>query len=272
MRLFLPCAFLVLLSLPAAADAPRRIASLNLCADQLLLMLVEPERIASLSHWSARPEASWMAPQAWAFPRNRGKAEELLPLEPDLVLASHFTDPSRLRMLSRLGYRVAALDVPADLDAAMQHIREFGALVGAEAAAAALVAGMAERRVALRREAAGLPPKLAVIYAANGVTAGAGTLLHELLELAGLRNLAAELGIRGYGRLSIEQLLVHEPELLVIEGNIDAGGSSLAQRSLRHPALRDRFPAERRVALPAALTNCVGPMNLEAVAMLLAAR
>lgn len=260
------------LTVQAQPGVPQRIVSFNLCADQWLLMLVERERIASISHWTLRPENSHVAALAEGLPANRGRVEELLPLAPDLVLAGRFNDPGRLQMLRRLGYRVEALDVPEDIESAVEAIRAFGALVGAEAAAEVMAEEMAAGLQALQAQAQGLQPRLAAVYAANGVTAGRGTVLDQLLRMAGLRNLAAELGIHGYGSLPLEQLLWHQPELLVIESNVEGGGESLAERVLRHPALESHYGEDRRVVLPASLTACVGPMNLDAVALLLAAR
>ena len=44
-------------SAPAFADAPRRIVSFNLCADQLVVALADPEQIAGLSPYAADPRA-----------------------------------------------------------------------------------------------------------------------------------------------------------------------------------------------------------------------
>ena len=75
--------------LPAGAMAasPQRVLSLNLCTDQLLMALLPPQRIASIT-WLSRTEGD-PALQALArqLPINHGSPEEVLAARPDLVLA-----------------------------------------------------------------------------------------------------------------------------------------------------------------------------------------
>src|SRR4029079_12353654 len=69
-----------------AAAAPKRIVSFNLCADQLVVALADPEQIAGLSPYSADARLSVVAEQARAFPRLDWSAESTVALGPDLVL------------------------------------------------------------------------------------------------------------------------------------------------------------------------------------------
>src|SRR5450631_2007243 len=82
-------AFLIVslgLSDTAAAAAPQRVVSANLCGDQLLLALADPDQIASLSPFAGDPDLSFLAERARAFPHNRGSVEDIIRLEADLVL------------------------------------------------------------------------------------------------------------------------------------------------------------------------------------------
>jgi iron complex transport system substrate-binding protein len=260
------------LAAPAAAAAPQRIASLNLCTDQLLLMLVPRARIASVSDWAVRPESSYMAAAAQGLPLNRGSAEAVLPLHPDLIIAGHFNDPSMIHLLRKLGYRVELVTVPGNVGEARDYMRHFGALVGEEAAAEQLLADMDAhlRRIAAR--VAALPRMSAAVYAPNGVTVGRGTLLDDILKRAGLTNIAAP-GLAGYGRLSLEQLLMAQPQMLVLDVTADAdGGGSIAHTYLQHPALAAVARHATVVTMPPRLSECVGPMTVAAIELLVARR
>ena len=72
----------------AGAEAPRRVVSINLCTDQLALAVAAPGQLVSVSELARDPALSAMASRAAAIPSNRGRAEEVLALRPDLVLAS----------------------------------------------------------------------------------------------------------------------------------------------------------------------------------------
>lgn len=254
-----------------AATGPQRIVSLNLCTDQLVLMLVERSRIASVSYWAQRPESSYMVERARGLHTNHGLAEEVIPLQPDLVIAGRYTDATSLAILRRLGYPVAVVEVPRNLTEVAGHIREVAMLVHAVEAGEALIGDMQRRIAELRSRAEGQPERLAAIYAPNGVSAGIGTLLDELLGYARLRNLAAEAGIHGYGQLSLERLLVARPDVLVLDATAASGSRSLAHRYLQHPALLRGLADTAKVELPPPLSVCVGPMVVDALELLVAA-
>src|SRR5690606_41302160 len=84
----------------------------------------------------------------------------------------------------------------------------------------------------------------AVVVRPGGFTVEAPSLAHDMMTLAGLRNLPAEHGLDRWGSLSVETLLHHPPELLVVAA-YRSDEASLANAVLAHPAL-ERL-AERTV-------------------------
>ena len=176
----------------SSSSTPQRIASLNLCTDQMLLMLVPRQRIASLTDWAARPESSYMARAAVGIPANHGEAEGVLPQRPDLVVTGEYNDTAMLHLLRQLGYRVAVVKVPRNLDEARAFILRFGDLVGAETRAQALVDDMRTQLAAIdtevramQRRAESRKQPLAAVYAPNGMTPGRNTIMAEILARAG---------------------------------------------------------------------------------------
>jgi iron complex transport system substrate-binding protein len=96
-------------------------------------------------------------------------------------------------------------------------------------------------------------PPTAFWYSSNGVVIGAGTLEHELMLRAGLRNLAAERGIFGFATLDLELLIAAKPQYLIIEES-NVAAYSLAREYLAHPLLsHSQFTIIR---LPAGLSGC----------------
>src|SRR3546814_14947848 len=75
MRVF-ACILAISLALGGVAEAaPKRVASLNLCTDQLLLLLAAPEQIVSvthLSHKQARSEERRLGKKLVSTWRSRG--------------------------------------------------------------------------------------------------------------------------------------------------------------------------------------------------------
>src|SRR5271167_4285313 len=92
---FLPRAMAIaalakIVSAPALAAGLPRVASMNLCTDQLLLPLADPAQIVGLSRYSRDARQSFAAADARHYPILSGGAEDILVLEPDVVVASLF--------------------------------------------------------------------------------------------------------------------------------------------------------------------------------------
>ena len=116
-----------------AADVPpkpARIVSLNMCTDELVLRLAERQNIASVTWLSRDAENSNVAEAAAHVPVNHGLAEEVIPLNPDLVVAGAFTSRTAVALLKRAGVRVSELGVPRSLGEAKQQIRDVADLLG----------------------------------------------------------------------------------------------------------------------------------------------
>jgi iron complex transport system substrate-binding protein len=254
----------------AAAQAeakPRRIASLNLCADQLVLELVEPERIASVSWLSRDATHSAMAEAARRVPVNYGRAEEIIPQNPDLVLVGRLTAMGATAALRRIGARVEVVGQPRDIAAIRDEIRAAGRLFGEDARAEAVVARLDARLAALSPPIE--PRPSAALLRPNGVTAGPGSLVDSLLGVAGFANFAANHGLDRMGRLPLELLIAGRPDILVIDER-DFGAPSLAQAYQALPAVRRTTP--RRVVIPSWAWTCAGSAIAEAAERLAAAR
>ncbi len=253
------------------ADAkPQRIVSLNLCTDQLVLMLADASNIAAVSYLSHDPANSYMAAAARHVPATRGRVEEILPLEPDLILAGRHTSQGSVAFLKRMGYRVAVLDQPADFAGVRAQIRRVAALLEEAERGGTLISEM-DRRLERAGRAAPAERRTAAFYLPNGYTAGAGTPVHSVLAAAGFRNAAAELGATGTVVLPIERLIAADPDVVILSSFGD-GGASIAQEMLRHPVFARLTRGGTPVRVPARLWVCPGPMLAEAVELLMEAR
>src|SRR5262245_46914700 len=76
-----------------AADAPRRIASFNVCADQLAVALADPDQIVALSPNARDPAISVIADRELPYPLLGRLAESVVPLKPDVILVGPWDRP-----------------------------------------------------------------------------------------------------------------------------------------------------------------------------------
>ena len=247
-----------------AQDIPQRIVSMNLCTDQLLLLLVERERIASLSYFAADPAFSYLAAEARGLPLNRGQADEVLAFAPDLILTSQFSATLAANLLERLGGHVERLGFAATADEVYAQIRQVAALTGTNASAETLVrdlqAAIAAEQLRLRPAVQG---KSAVFFASNGFSYGANSLQDAFITSLGLRNVAADAGLHGPAQLPLETLIAAEPDFLFTDrrSTLDA---QLAYPLMQHPALAALGRKTRLIEIPDALFQCAGPQFAEA--------
>ncbi len=248
----------------AASAVPQRIVSLNLCADELVLRLAAPGTVKSVT-WLARDATlSNVSALAQTVPVNRGLAEDVVPLAPDLVIAGAYTTRTAVALLRRLNIQVLELGVPTSVDEALAQINTVAEALGTQKNGTQLIAeirnGLADLSATSERSA----QPIAAVYQPNGFTIGKGSLVNDLLIRAGLRNLAVERRIDNYGALPLEWLLLAQPDLLVVNAAEDRG-PAIAYEVLRHPALVQRYRGDRVVGVPSAWWSCPGPRLVDAV-------
>lgn len=243
--------------------APQRIVSINVCADQLLLALADPEQIASLSNRATDRELSYLAADAARFPHAAFNAESVVRLEPDLILAGRLTRLATREMLGRLGYEVVLLNSIRTIDAGIAQIREVAALVGHPERGETLVAAIE----AALAEAAALPPRGAETVAAyqrRGYLVGSNSLITDLLTRVGLINAADGFTAATGGYVRLEEIVADAPDYLVVAA-VDATPGDQGMALLAHPALERLYPSDQRLVLPDRLTTCAGPALPEAI-------
>jgi iron complex transport system substrate-binding protein len=214
------------IELPAA---PRRIVVANTALVDTVLALVPAERIVALPRqaatWSAALRGHEAAEQIPTFAEF--VAENVLARDPDLVLCSVHSQPETVAALRRVGVPLVRFDFPPDLAAVRTQLRLCASLLGAEERLAAVEAGLDARIAALAAAPGPRRGVRAAFYAHDGNegwSSGRGTPAEEMLGLAGLRNAVGEAGHRGPSRLTFEQLLAVDPDLLVIplaHGEVD---------------------------------------------------
>ena len=259
-------ALAVALGQPAMAEAePRRVVSINVCTDQLAMLVAGAGQLHSVSHLALDPHTSAMVREARRFTINHGLAEEIFLLKPDLVLAGTYTPRSTIDLLRRLGFRVEQFAPSDSFEDVRAQLERMGALLKREARAASLVAELDDGLAQLAK----LPPsgKRAVTYSSNSFATGSGTLSDAVLKAAGLQNVAAELGIVGGARLSLEIVIAAKPDMIVTgAGSYDL--PALAQENFRHPAFRKFVGDDRQIAVPDASWVCGAPFTLAAARIL----
>lgn len=241
-----------------AAEKPR-VASINNCTDQMVLTLAESEQIVSLTYLSHHTAASVHRDKALNYPSNTGTAEEVLALEPDLVLASTYTSKYTIQLLRKSGVRVETISIASSIEEVMGNVTQVGEWLEQSDKATRIVDDM-KARLAQLPEVPHIRPR-AAIYDPNGYTVGEKTLRGQALELSGWHNAATDRGVQYYGTLALESLLKLDPDILVASP-YSADTWSRGQALNSHPALRQSGIDADVIHIPSAKTICGGPWTV----------
>jgi iron complex transport system substrate-binding protein len=246
----------------SAADVPR-IASMNLCTDQLLISLANPGQILGLSRYEGGRFKSFAVEGAEQFRVLSGGAEDILQLHPDVVVASLYDKRSTRELLKERGLYLAEFAVPRNLDEVKAQIREMGDLVGHPDRASAEIARL-DDAIARARETVSQHRYKVLPLSRRGWVAGSDSLLSSLLAETGLFNAAGDLGITFGGYASLEAIVNLQPDFIVV-ADASERAEDEGHAFLLHPALERLYPPSRRIVIPERLTVCGGVMIADAL-------
>ena len=204
---------------PSAAryGKARRVVSVNVGTDEILLSLLPPDRVAAVSALSDDPTVSSVTELAKAVPgRVTMEAERILALEPDLLIVPPYTRREVLLQLEEGDMEILRIPDCYSVDDIRVHLRFLGEALGEPDRAEELVAEMDGTLAEVRHRTAGLPRPRVLYIGMNGDTMGKGTNFDLFVEAAGGLNVAAETGIVGRGQIPLEKALALDPDIILV--------------------------------------------------------
>jgi len=239
-----------------AAD---RVVSTNLCTDQMALLLLDRSRLLSVSFLAADPEESSLAHMTEGLHINYGEAEEIIALNPDLVLMGRHTTGFAKTILRQLGYPVLEVEHPKAIQDVHTTFIRVGKILEVEARAKAILRDMDERLEALTDRVAERARPTALVYDSNGFSMGGPSLVDDIMNLVGFNNLATNLGVGEFGQVPLEAVLISKPDI-IIRLVYRPESFSLASQAAQHRALRTYLSARPTSNIRSSLTACGTPL------------
>ena len=226
----------------AAPAKPQRVASINLSADEVLVAILPPGRLVSVTRWADAPGTSNVVgrvpPAVHRF--EKADMEQLVALRPDLVV--WLTDGSALAPVQRiaeLGIPVMAVPIIGVADVVFSA-RAIARALGDPAAGDRLAARIEDAIGKARARAAPLRTKRVLLLVGREplVVAGPGSYPDELLRIVGGTNVVR--GTTAWPVFPIERAAALDPEV-VIDAAVREHGTGEAGL--------DAIPAVRRGAI-----------------------
>jgi iron complex transport system substrate-binding protein len=230
--------------------------SLNPCTDAILAEVADPAQILAVSHYSHDPRGTSMdLAVARRFRATDGTVEEVLALDPDVVVGTTFMDPAQRASLADLGMRVETVGIASSVAASEAQVRQLAKVAGHPERGEALIARIES---ALRDARPSGPSVAAVLWQPDGIVPGEGALVSELMRRTGFASASAARGLGQADYLSLESLLADPPKMLLVAGS---------ERGQHHPVL-GRLRDVQRADFDPALLYCGGPTIVRAVGRL----
>ena len=218
---------------------PQRIVSLTLATDEILLSLVATERVRAVTYLAG--DSIWTNVSEIARQVEhtvQSDPEQIIALEPDLVLAATYNNPDHIKLLRDAGIPVVVVSLFDSVDQVADNIRYVAQLTGDEARAEELIAAMEERLAAIEAMAAKAETKPRVLfYTAFGSSAGKGSTFSDIVQRAGGINLGDEALDGPFGEISLEKIVELNPDVIVTDEFSPEDNAKWQENFSNHPAL-----------------------------------
>jgi iron complex transport system substrate-binding protein len=242
--------------------APKRIVSTSLCGDAYVWALIAPQNILSLS-WQADSALS-AAPKTLRSPHlGIARVERLAALAPDLVVMGPGDPPRAARAAGQAGASIFTLNWSENLDGVYENLNALGKASGRAAEAQQVVRSLQARldRLAQRKN----KRPLRVLYLTpNGTSAAEGVFVDQAILAAGGINHGRALGIKGWGRVPLEKLLLDPPDLILTSFFYE-GYASVNNLRSRHPLMQKILNTVPVGNISAKNWVCAGPLLVDAI-------
>ncbi|MEF8814283.1 MAG: PGF-CTERM-anchored ABC transporter substrate-binding protein [Halovenus sp.] len=181
--------------------------------------------------------------------------EQIVALEPDLVIVPNVNDEALVDNLRDAGLTVYYYPLVNDLDSMYELVETVGLLVGQYEDAAAVTAEVAAQVDAVE-EAVAEEENPRVYYEFFGFTVGPETLEHDLITRAGGNNIATTGDRATYFELSQEIVAEQDPEWLILQEGNPIPDSEAVQESTA-------IEQDQIVRVDSNLVSQHGPRNVE---------
>jgi iron complex transport system substrate-binding protein len=196
-------------------DNPQRMVALAPSITEIIFALGQEHRLKGVTMHSDHPEAAQKLPKVGSYVRL--DLEKIVALKPDLCIAVKDGNPKKvIERLEDLKIPVYAVD-PRNLNTVMDALREIGQILNANESAEKLIRNMRSRIQGVKTrvsKSAHTPGIFFQIGISPIVSVGTDTFIHEIIVLAGGKNLAE--GPVSYPRFSREQVISLSPDILII--------------------------------------------------------
>ncbi len=228
------------------AEKPKRIVSMTLSTDNILLGLVEPERVVCANNLIDDPISSNVAELGKNIPNKvrHPKVEEILAMEPDLVIASDWGDIDYVDSLRNMGIKVVVVKGPKNLQEVRDNITLIAKAVGEPQRGDKLISMMDEKLQEIKAKVDKIPQdqrKRVLLLSLMSNYGGKDCIFDDACQWAGVTNCLSEYGLKRGDKVTKEMMVQMDPDIIFLptytaHGTFD--NQAFRDKYLKDPALQ----------------------------------
>lgn len=198
---------------------PEKIVSLSLSTDEILLSLVDKDRIKAVSYLAFDPGISNVSKEAKEINEKVGtETETIIALGADLIFLSDWQDDAFIQQLRDAHINVYTYKTPSNIEEQRQMVMDIARVVDEVDKGQEIVDWMDEKLVEVEKKVGNLKDedKLSVINDNFGYTFAKGSMFDDIVKRAGLKNAASEAGMEYFIEITKEKIVELNPDMIVL--------------------------------------------------------
>ena len=197
-------------------ECPVRIASMSLASDEILLDIIDDNRLIGVTYLAENENLSNVYLKAGSVPNQlRPNLEQILQLQPDIVILADYIDFGFLNQVKKSGINILLLKDFNSLNGIKANIAKIGDAVCEKEKTEKLISQL-DLKISetIERETTNMPT---VLYLFPSLfTSGEETTIGEIIEIAGGTNIGRQAGIKGNKKISTEYIVEKDPDIIII--------------------------------------------------------
>ena len=238
------------------------VISVDYCADQFVLALVEPTHILALSKEAQSP-FSFYAERAAGIPFTHGSTEDILMRRPDISVRQWVGTPATDTLLNRAGVKSIPIGFASTPEDNFGNLLDFASKIGQQTAAQAFIN---KRRALIKQLEGKTKSKAKALYVTpGGFSAGTGTFVNDIINLAGFQTMADTYGQVGWAPLPLEAMIKTPPDV-IIASFFDLTTLRSRWSASNHPLIHKLFDTIPVIEVPSRYLSCSGLFAADAAA------
>lgn len=208
----------ILFLISTTALANLKVLSLTLGGDEILIGLgMEKSMVGVCGNIVDNKKYSNIVGKTKGYKRVENNLEEILYLNPDLVIVADWMNKDQIQHLENAGINLLKYKTPKSFSDVMDIIETFEKKLNIETKGDEILKDLNIRIEEVEEKAFKIKKrKKVLLYSRYGTTSGENTIFDDISKISNFDNVAKENGIKGSSKISKEKIVEFNPEIIIV--------------------------------------------------------